>query len=146
MVSAGTRIKAVVGLLAMVSAVAPAGTASAATDVVDGVCGSNEICHFENSTFLGRVADWNACEPNWSCGVADFLQWDYSGTSTRVNDKMSSLKNRLTATGTSTWAMAAQHQFGGGQIFCFQKGSEWSGMPGGILDQDTSMWKSYNYC
>ncbi len=119
--------------------------AFAATDVVDGVCHSNEICHFEDNSYGGRVADWNACEPNWSCGIANFTEWEYYGTSTNVNDRVNSLKNRLTATGSSTWAMVAQHSFGGGTLVCYPKGAAYVST-GAITNEDSSMWVSYNYC
>jgi hypothetical protein len=143
--AAGLSRLIVIAVMASVWTVASSSSALAGTDVVDGVCHSNEICHFEDVQFGGRVADWNSCEPNWACGVSDFLQWEYYGTSTNVNDKIDSIKNRITATGSSTWAMVAEHQFGGGTIVCYPKGSSYS-YTGAITNVDTSMWKSYNYC
>ena len=92
----------------------------AGTDIVDGLCHAGESCAHRDTNFGSNIADFDTCEPDWFCGVANFSVWDYNGTSTSPDDRTSSYWNRVT---TYTHTVYAQHDFGGGPTHCFTSGS-----------------------
>jgi hypothetical protein len=112
--------------------------------VVDGVCSPGESCAFRNTNLTGPVADFNTCEPNWSCGVSNFANWDYYGWSGLIVDhSVGSIWNRVTA---SSYTIYSEHTFGGGYDLCTHSGYFRPSLSY-FNDKLSSMWNSnYNYC
>lgn len=106
------------------------------------MCNTSEYCAYQFDAKGGLDADFNACEPDWYCGVFNLAGWDYYQTNTYINDRTSSIWNRGSAYPYSIWT---QHQGGGGNMICFPSGSYISQATLNALGMNnkiSSMWTS----
>lgn len=133
----------VLGVVAAVSVVSLSRAEAANPEIADGVCGSSEYCAFQYDGYTGRDADFNNCEPDWYCGVANLSRWEYYNSSTIIDNRTSSIWGRGTGYAYSVWA---QYSYGGGiQICQYGGGTKWNQATLnalGMNDKISSMWTS----
>lgn len=111
-------------------------------EIADRVCGASEYCAYQFDGRSGLDADFNACEPDWYCGIYDLSHWDYYHTNTTIDNRTSSIWNRGTTYAYSVWT---QFKGGGGQMICFPTGTYINQATLSALDMNnrtTSMWTS----
>lgn len=118
-------------------------TAQAANpEIANGVCDYSEYCAYQYGGKGGKDADFNACEPDWFCGVYDLSRWEYWQSATIIDNQTSSIWARGTEYDYALWT---ENKGGGGNRFCVPSGyyfTEADLNALGMNNRISSMWTS----